>query len=74
MRVMFGRRSKIGDPDSTELFETIELFLENQQPGTNIVDAFPILDRLPKPLQWWGPKGVEIFEKTIKCVFSSSNN
>lgn len=58
----------LDDPDVIELFETLELFLENQQPGVNIVDAFPILDRLPKFLQWWRPRGKEIFDKTVKYV------
>ena len=66
MSVIFGRRSLLDDPDVVELFETLELFLENQQPGVNIVDAFPILDRLPKHLQWWRPRGERIFEKTKK--------
>ncbi|EXJ73906.1 uncharacterized protein A1O5_02200 [Cladophialophora psammophila CBS 110553] len=66
MSVIFGRRSLLDDPDVVELFETLELFLENQQPGVNIVDAFPVLDRLPKRLQWWRPRGERIFEKTKK--------
>ncbi|KAF9891620.1 hypothetical protein FE257_003631 [Aspergillus nanangensis] len=66
MSVVFGRRSLLDDPDVVELFETLELFLENQQPGVNIVDAFPIIDKLPKALQWWRPRGERIFEKTRK--------
>lgn len=66
MSVVFGRRSALDDPDVAELFETIELFLAEQQPGVNIVDAFPALARLPHVLQWWRPKGERIFQKTIK--------
>lgn len=33
MSVVFGRRSLLDDPDVAELFETIELFLAEQQPG-----------------------------------------
>ncbi|UPK94134.1 hypothetical protein LCI18_005069 [Fusarium solani-melongenae] len=66
MSVVFGRRSLLGDPEVAELFDTIELFLENQQPGANIVDGFPILDKLPKSLQWWRPRGTKIFETTLK--------
>ncbi|PSN73006.1 cytochrome P450 [Corynespora cassiicola Philippines] len=65
MSVVFGCRSVLDDPDVVELFETLELFLENQQPGVNIVDGFPILSKLPKRLQWWRPRGERIFEKTI---------
>lgn len=64
MSVVFGRRSDLDDPDVVELFETIEEFLAQQQPGKNIVDGFPILDKLPKPLQWWRAKGERNFEKT----------
>ncbi|KAH8587938.1 cytochrome P450 [Bisporella sp. PMI_857] len=64
MNVVFGRRSDLGDPDVEELFETVEEFLREQQPGMNLVDGFPILANLPKPLQWWRPKGQRIFEKT----------
>jgi hypothetical protein len=61
MSVVFGRRSILDDPDVAELFETLELFLENQQPGANIVDAFPVLTKLPNILQWWRPKGDRIY-------------
>jgi hypothetical protein len=64
MSVVFGRRSILDDPEVAELFETLELFLENQQPGANIVDAFPVLTKLPNLLQWWRPKGDRIYEKT----------
>jgi cytochrome P450 len=68
MSVVFGTRSDLGNPDTVELFETMELFLENQQPGANIVDAFPVLANLPKKLQWWRPKGERLFEQT-KAVY-----
>lgn len=64
MSVVFGRRVELDDPDMKELFETIELFLSNQQPGVNIVDGFPVLAKLPEALQWWRPRGEEIFRKT----------
>jgi Cytochrome P450 len=35
-----------------------------QQPGKNLVDSYPILSSLPKPLQWWRPRGERIFKKT----------
>lgn len=57
MSVVFGRRSLLDDPDVAELFETIELFLAEQQPGVNLVNAFPVLANLPRFLQWWRPRG-----------------
>jgi len=68
MSVVFGRRSMLDDPDVVELLETMELFLENQQPGVNIVDVFLFLDKLPKFLQWWRPRGQRIFEQTKAYV------
>ena len=68
MSLVFGRRSMLDDPEMVELFETIELFLENQQPGVNLVDGFPFLDNLPQPLQWWRPRGERIFEQTRRYV------
>lgn len=64
MSVVFGIRSKLDDPDVTALFETVEMFLEQQQPGLNLVDGFPILAKLPEFLQWWRPRGLKMFEYT----------
>lgn len=64
MSVVFGIRSHLDDPDVAKLFETVEMFLEQQQPGVNIVDGFPILARLPKFLQWWRPRGEDMFRYT----------
>lgn len=71
MSLVFGCRSALDDPDLIELFETVDLFLENQQPGVNIVDGFTILDGMPKSLQWWRSRGEMIFRKTLRYVFSS---
>lgn len=68
MSVVFGRRTILDDTDVEDLFKTIELFLENQQPGVNIVDGFPVLAKLPKRLQWWRKRGEAIFELTRRYV------
>jgi len=65
MSVVFGRRASWDDPELKALFETAEEFLTLQQPGANIVDAFPILTKLPKLLQWWRSRGEKIHAKTI---------
>ncbi|KAK5272252.1 hypothetical protein LTR99_010644 [Exophiala xenobiotica] len=67
MTVVFGRRSDLDNPDMAQLFRTAEMFLENQQPGKNLVDAFPILASLPKPLQWWRPRAQWIHNYTVDC-------
>ncbi|KAF2647056.1 cytochrome P450 [Lophiostoma macrostomum CBS 122681] len=64
MSVIFGRRSVLDEPNQIELFETAEEFLEEQQPGKNIVDGYPVLQKLPRSLQWWRPRGNRIYEKT----------
>ena len=65
MSVVFGRRATWDDPELAALFETAEEFLALQQPGVNIVDAFPVLAKLPKRLQWWRPRGERIHKKTV---------
>jgi hypothetical protein len=65
MSVVFGRRASWDDPELAALFETAEEFLELQQPGVNIVDAFPVLAKLPKFLQWWRPRGEKVHKKTV---------
>ncbi|KAK5320481.1 hypothetical protein LTR93_006693 [Exophiala xenobiotica] len=66
MSVVFGRRSQLDDPATAKLFETVEDFLFNAQPGANLVDAYPILSKLPTFLQWWRPRGHRLFHKTLK--------
>lgn len=66
MSVVFGRRTSLDDPDCRELFETVDTFLENFKPGYNPVDTYTFLARLPKPLQWWRPRGEREFQKTKK--------
>ncbi|PNS18823.1 3-hydroxyphenylacetate 6-hydroxylase [Sphaceloma murrayae] len=67
MSVIFGRRSVLGDPATQELFQTMEDFLMQTQPGANLVDAYPILNNLPSFLHWWRPKGLKIFNRTRNC-------
>jgi len=44
-----------------------------QQPGKNLVDGYPILASLPKPLQWWRPRGEKIHQQTCQA-FSHFQN
>ncbi|EKG12949.1 Cytochrome P450 [Macrophomina phaseolina MS6] len=65
MSVVFGKRLDLDNQHTADLMHTIDLFLGNQQPGTNLVDAFPILASvLPKPLQWWRRRALKIYEFT----------
>ncbi|PVH78054.1 cytochrome P450 [Cadophora sp. DSE1049] len=74
MSVVFGTRSSLDDPEVVALFETIEMFLEEQQPGKNVVDGFPILANLPKILQWWRPRGERIFNITREVYKKQLDN
>jgi hypothetical protein len=66
MSVVFGKRAAWDDPELALLLETAEDFLALQQnPGATLVDVFPVLNNLPTFLQWWRPKGLQIYEKTV---------
>ncbi|KAH8659246.1 cytochrome P450 [Tricladium varicosporioides] len=66
MSVVFGKRFELGSKDTRELLETSTEILMALQPGASIVDALPILDKLPKALQWWRPRGLRAHEKCKK--------
>ncbi|KAI1623907.1 cytochrome P450 [Exophiala viscosa] len=74
MSVVFGRRSQLGEPATEKLFETIEDFLSNVQPGANLVDGYPVLAKLPTFLQWWRPRGLRLFHKTRKVYADEVRN
>ncbi|OCL06946.1 cytochrome P450 [Glonium stellatum] len=74
MSVVFGKRLGLGDPSTTELFETSGEFISALQPGANLVDAFYFLDRIPKPLQWWRRRGQRIFAKTVNVYQREVND
>jgi hypothetical protein len=71
MSVVFGRRLQLDDPEMKELFESSENFLENLQPGANLVDGFQFLDKLPMFLKWWRPYGRRWFDFTCRSVSQS---
>lgn len=66
MSAVFGRRMELDDPEMKELFDSSENFLENLQPGANLVDGFQFLDRLPTFLHWWRPYGDRWHQFTVK--------
>ena len=66
MSVVFGKRMHLEDPDVLELFDTSNELILALQPGANIVDAVPVLDKIiPKPLQWWRKRGERLHAKTV---------
>lgn len=66
MSVVFGKRMELEDPKIRELFDTSNAIIEALQPSANLVDSLTFLEHLPKPLQWWRPKGEAMFAKTVK--------
>ncbi len=66
MSVVFGKRMEMDDPNVKMVFETSNDFLSALQPGASPVDTFYWLNKLPKALQWWRPKGEHLFRKTLK--------
>jgi cytochrome P450 len=66
MSVVFGRRMRLSDPDTRELFDTSNELILALQPGANLVDALPWLEKLPRPLQWWRRRGERLHQKTVK--------
>lgn len=68
MSVVFGRRTKMGDPTVDDLVELQEHFFELFEPGSSLVDSFPFLLKLPipkswQPWRWWGDKE---YRRTVK--------
>ncbi|KAG8629890.1 hypothetical protein KVT40_001509 [Elsinoe batatas] len=66
MSVVFGRRLRPNDPNLTPLFRQAEAFVKNIQPGSNLVDGYPILARLPTALQWWRPRGEALYRESVR--------
>jgi hypothetical protein len=64
MSVVFGKRMELENPQTKELLETATEILQALQPGARIADSLPILEKLPKALQWWRP---EAERAHLKC-------
>ena len=68
MNIVFGRRTKLSDPNLAELLELSAHVLELFDPGSNLVDVFPFLVKLPlprvmQPWRWWGDRE---YARTLK--------
>lgn len=48
-------------------------FILNATPGKFLVDIFPILSYLPKPLQWWRPEPERHFQEDSKLLLELMN-
>ena len=65
MSVVFGKRMQLKDPNIRDLFDTSQELISALQPGAYLVDSFPWLAKLPRPLQWWRKRGVSLHQKTV---------
>lgn len=70
MSVVFGRRSKLDDPELKELLGTAEEFVQYLIPGRALVDVVPWLVNIPwlkvwQPWRWYAD---DLYKRTRRCV------
>ena len=70
LSVVFGIRTRNGDPNLMAIYKTQEEFVPYTMPGASIVDSFPFLAKIPffKAAQPWRWKGDAIYNRTVKLV------
>ncbi|KAJ3504258.1 hypothetical protein NMY22_g17982 [Coprinellus aureogranulatus] len=51
-----------------------QYFVMNSTPGKFLVDIFPILSYLPKPLQWWRPEPERHFQEDSRLLLQLMNS
>ena len=66
LSVVFGRRLLTGDPHTEQLLQTSRTFVKSLVPRMYLVESFPVLERLPKLLQWWRPEGERALAETLR--------
>lgn len=59
MNLVYGRRTKLGDPNVNRIIETNNEIMKMFEPGSNWIDSFPFLAYIPlpksiQPWRWWG--------------------
>jgi hypothetical protein len=68
MSMVFGRRTKMGDPNVDRIIETNNEIMKMFEPGSSLIDSFPFLAYIPlpkaiQPWRWWGDS---VFEQSKK--------
>ncbi|KAG5812673.1 hypothetical protein H9Q74_006801 [Fusarium xylarioides] len=68
MSMVFGRRTKMGDPNVDRIIETNNEIMKMFEPGSSLIDSFPFLASIPlpkaiQPWRWWGDS---VFEQSKK--------
>ncbi|KAJ3547665.1 hypothetical protein NM208_g1403 [Fusarium decemcellulare] len=64
MSMVFGRRTKLGDPNVDRIIDTNNEIMKMFEPGSNLIDSFPFLASIPLPrsIQPWRWNFIEEFE------------
>jgi cytochrome P450 len=66
LTVLFGLRKGKVDASLDDVLGVSEDFIRQIQIGTNLVDVFPPLARLPWWMQWWRRKGEELYARACR--------
>lgn len=73
MSVVYGRRSKLHDPDLAALLRNSGEFVKYLMPGRALVDVLPWLLKIPyfkawQPWRWYGDKLYESTARSVQCA------
>lgn len=68
LSVVFGRRLLLDDENLEPLLKQAEEMVKHLQPGSTLVDTFPVLSKLPMWMQWWRAKGLRLYEESKRYV------
>ena len=66
MSIAYGQDA-LSKEELKAFLDQMETVITAMQPGANLVDVFPELTILPKPLQWWRPKGFQYLAATERA-------
>ncbi|EKG14271.1 Cytochrome P450 [Macrophomina phaseolina MS6] len=74
MSVVFGRRTKLNDENVARIVQANDELTKVFEPGSNLIDAFPFLGRIPlpksiQPWRWWGDAQYEQTRKNFRQEF-----
>uniref|UniRef100_A0A8H7KFH9 Cytochrome P450 n=1 Tax=Bionectria ochroleuca TaxID=29856 RepID=A0A8H7KFH9_BIOOC len=70
MSMVYGRRTKLGDPNVDRIIDTNNEIMKMFEPGSSLIDAFPFLAYIPlprsiQPWRWWGDSVFEASKRNF---------
>ncbi|VUC26362.1 unnamed protein product [Clonostachys rosea] len=70
MSMVYGRRTKLGDPNVDRIIDTNNEIMKMFEPGSSLIDAFPFLAYIPlprsiQPWRWWGDRVFEASKRNF---------